>query len=128
MYKQAAEGIMVLLVHPSGNYNRKSPWSIPKGEPNADEQLEQAARRETKEETGIDAGQLTALGSADYKKSRKRIFCFAGPIAPEVIPICASWEVDRAEFLSLEQARASIHPDQAVFIDRLTEHLENQAS
>ena len=30
----------------------------------------------------------------------------------------ASWEVDRVEFLSADEARSWIHPDQAVFIDR----------
>ena len=26
------DGVRFLLVHPSGNYNRRAPWSIPKGE------------------------------------------------------------------------------------------------
>jgi len=33
LYRQGPDGLEVLLIHPSGNYNRKAPWSIPKGEP-----------------------------------------------------------------------------------------------
>ena len=43
--------------------------------------MKEAARRETFEETGVKADVLTSLGSIDYKKSRKRIHCFAGPAA-----------------------------------------------
>ena len=47
LYRQDGEAWEVLLVHPSGNYNRKAPWSIPKGLPDSGEDLEDAARRET---------------------------------------------------------------------------------
>ena len=33
LYREGPEGLEVLLVHPSGAYNRRAPWSIPKGEP-----------------------------------------------------------------------------------------------
>jgi predicted NUDIX family NTP pyrophosphohydrolase len=105
LYRWGPEGWEVLLVHPSGNYNRHSPWGIPKGIPDEGEELEAAARRETWEETGVRvAGSLIDLGFIDYKKSRKRIFAFAGPAPDDATPHCASWEVDRAEFLSLEVA------------------------
>jgi predicted NUDIX family NTP pyrophosphohydrolase len=123
LYRFTEQGIEVLLVHPSGNYNRKAPWSIPKGEPNQEEDLEEAARRETLEETGIKAGQLTSLGFADYTRSRKRIHCFTGPAPSECLAQCASWEVDKAEFLLLDEARRLIHPDQAVFVSRLEAQL-----
>jgi predicted NUDIX family NTP pyrophosphohydrolase len=77
-----------------------------------------AARRETMEETGVTAGPLVPLGSIDYQKSRKRVHCFAGE-AIDVCPECASWEVDRAEFLSLPEARRVLHPDQQPFLERL---------
>jgi predicted NUDIX family NTP pyrophosphohydrolase len=115
--------VEVLLVHPSGNYNRKAPWSIPKGLPDEGEDLEAAARRETLEETGVPAGELFSLGTVDYTKSRKRIHCFAGRAPENAEPHCASWEVDCAEFIALDQARSLIHPDQAPFLDRLKEHL-----
>jgi predicted NUDIX family NTP pyrophosphohydrolase len=109
----------VLLVHPSGNYNRHAPWGIPKGLPDAGEELEAAARRETWEETGVQAGDLVSLEWVEYRRRRNRIHGFAGPAPADAAPHCASWEVDRAEFLPLAEARRVIHPDQAPFLDRL---------
>ena len=119
LYREGAGGPEVLLVHPSGNYNRRAPWGIPKGEVDGEDGLEATARRETLEETGVAAGELTELGHIDYKKSRKRIFCFAGPAPEGAAPRCASWEVDCAEFVPIAEARRLIHPDQAEFLDRL---------
>jgi predicted NUDIX family NTP pyrophosphohydrolase len=127
LYRKTAQGWEVLLVHPSGNYNRRAPWGIPKGMPEPDESLEVTARRETLEETGVTAGQLVPLGHADYTKTRKRIHCFAGPAPADCRPFCASWEVDRAEFLPVDEARRCIHPDQSVFLDRLMEKVAEAA-
>lgn len=123
LYKEINGEIVVLLVHPSGNYNRRAPWSIPKGMPDEGEELEAAARRETQEEAGIVSGDLVPLGYIDYKKSRKRVFCWAGEAPLEQEPRCASWEIDKAEFVSLAKAKELIHVDQSVFIDRLVEYL-----
>ena len=123
LYRRAGEGPdldeawEVLLVHPSGAYNRRAPWSIPKGLPDPGEALEDAARRETTEETGVVAGALDEIGRIRYRKSRKDIVAFAGPAPDGCDPRCASWEIDRAEFVSLRRARELIHPDQAVFLD-----------
>lgn len=119
MYRRGESGLEVLLVHPSGNYNRRAPWSIPKGLPDPGEELEDTARRETLEETGVSCGALTALEHIDYTRSRKRIFAFAGEAGSDAEPRCASWEVDRAEFVSIDRARQLIHPDQRPFLDRL---------
>ena len=124
LYRHGPEGLEVLLVHPSGPYNRKAPWSIPKGLVEEGASLEETARRETLEETSVAAGELVDLGFMDYTKSRKRIFAFAGEAPDEASPRCASWEVDQACFLPLERARSLIHPEQAVFIDRLVEFLK----
>jgi predicted NUDIX family NTP pyrophosphohydrolase len=113
----------VLLVHPSGAYNRRAPWSIPKGLPDPGESLEHAARRETLEETGVEAGALEELARVRYRKSRKEIVAFAGAAPEGAVARCASWEIDRAEFVSLARARDLLHPDQAAFIDRLVAHL-----
>jgi predicted NUDIX family NTP pyrophosphohydrolase len=123
LYRQGPAGLEVLLVHASGAYNRKAPWGIPKGLPEKGEELEAAARRETQEETGVVAGALAPLGDIIYKKSRKQVFAFAGPAPPDAEPRCRSWEIDQARFLPLDEARKLIHPDQAVFLDRLLEHL-----
>jgi predicted NUDIX family NTP pyrophosphohydrolase len=119
LYRRATERLEVLLVHPSGNYNRGKPWSIPKGIPDLGEELEAAARRETIEETGVVAGALEPLGSIQYQKSGKCIHCFAGPAPVDASPRCASWEVDRSEFVTIAEARNCLHPDQIRFLDRL---------
>ena len=114
------DGRTVLLVHPSGAYNLKAPFGIPKGEPDAGEALETTARREVLEEVGIDVtGEMKPLGNIVYKKSRKRVHAWAAPMPQGATPKCASWEIDKAEMFSIEEARRVIHPDQAVFLDRL---------
>ncbi len=125
LYRHHGDNLEVLLIHPSGNYNRKSPWSIPKGEPDAEEPLEATARRETLEETGVTAGELVPLGDIIYQKSRKRVYAFAGLAPADANPRCASWEVDRAEFLPIDQAHDLIHPDQRIFLDRLLDLLSS---
>ena len=123
-----AKYLEVLLVHPSGNYNRRAPWGIPKGLPDGDEPLAQAAVRETREETGVDLSSaldtgLAPLGYIEYKRSRKRIHAFAAPAPAGAEPNVACWEIDQAEFLPIEEARRRIHPDQLPLLDRLVEIL-----
>jgi predicted NUDIX family NTP pyrophosphohydrolase len=124
-YRTGPDGLEVLLVHPSGSYNRKAPWSIPKGLPDKrDADLEETARRETREETGVAcAGPLVSLGDMIYRKSRKQVHCYAGPAGDDAAPRPTSWEVDQARFVPLEEARQLLHPDQCVFLDRLVDHL-----
>ncbi len=129
LYRRTDAGLAVLLVHAAGRFNKKSPWGIPKGKPDPGEALEAAARRETLEEAGVVAPEsLVPLGSIRYVKSRKTIHAFAGELLPGIDPRPASWEVDKAEFLPLDKARAKIHPDQAAFLDRLEELLHAGAS
>jgi predicted NUDIX family NTP pyrophosphohydrolase len=78
LYRLKGGTIEVLLIHPSGNYNRKAPWGIPKGLVDPGENAEQTARRETIEETGVVAGELVDLSTIVYQKSRKRVHAFAG--------------------------------------------------
>jgi predicted NUDIX family NTP pyrophosphohydrolase len=128
VYRRVGEHWEVLLVHPSGNYNRRAPWGIPKGLPDEGESLEDAAVRETREEAGVNvvkvAAELAALGHIDYTKSRKRVHAFAVEAPVDASPHPASWEVDRAEFVSMEEAERLIHPEQRPFIDRLRQLLE----
>jgi predicted NUDIX family NTP pyrophosphohydrolase len=128
LYRRVDETIEVLLVHPSGNYNRRAPWGIPKGQPDPDEDLEATARRETVEETGIVAGALAPIGFVDYTRSKKRVHGFAGAAPDDAAPRCASWEVDKAEFIEISRARRIIHPDQAAFLDRLIEMLADRGA
>lgn len=128
MYREEEGQMRVLIVHPAGPYNRHSPWSIPKGMAEEGETLEETARRETREETGLEAnGPLRSLGYIDYSRSRKRVHGFACP-APSGTPRCQLGEVDRAEFLTLDDARAKLHPDQRVFVDRLAKLFSDDAA
>lgn len=123
LYREGPDGLEVLIVHPSGNYNRNKPWSIPKGEPDPGEELEAAARRETTEEADVSAGELVSLGHIQYAKSKKMVYAFAGPAPKDAAPRCASWEIDQAKFVPLDEARKLLHPEQVAFLDRLVEHL-----
>ena len=119
LYRRRGEAIEILLVHPAGAYNRRAPWGIPKGQPNPGEDLEAAARRETMEETAVVVGLLVSVGYVDYTRSRKRVHGFVGEAPADAAPRCASWEVDKAEFIEVTRARRIIHPDQAWFLDRM---------
>lgn len=124
LWTKTPAGVEVLLVHPSGAYNRKAPFGIPKGEIDEGETPEKAAYRETLEETGIDApGPYVDLGYIDYKKSRKRVHAFAAELPPGAKPRCASWEIDHADVLPIERAAEVIHPDQRAFLERLARAL-----
>ncbi len=124
LYRIVDGTVEVLLVHPAGNYNRRAPWGIPKGAPDPGEELEAAARRETLEETGLDiSGPLVDLGHVDYTRSKKRVHAYAAKAPEGARPRCASWEVDKVEFIEITRARRVIHPDQAALLDRLLRHL-----
>lgn len=68
--------VEVLLAHPGGPYYQGTDldsWSIPKGKVDKDEDIEDAARREFKEETGFDAPkELTIFG---YFRVTKEKMC-----------------------------------------------------
>ena len=128
LYRYRGDDLEVLLVHPSGNFNRRAPWGIPKGMPDPGEALEAAARRETIEETGLVAGTLVDVGFVDYTRSQKRVYAFAGPAPEDAVPRCASWEVDKVDFIELSRARRIIHPDQAALLGRLERMLGTSAN
>jgi predicted NUDIX family NTP pyrophosphohydrolase len=117
LYRRQKNTVEVLIVCPSGPAARYG-WSIPKGLPDANETLEEAARRETREETGCDAGELKYLGYIDYKKSQKRVHCFHGR-AGDVTPKVASWEISSARFVPIDEAQDLLHEDQRSLIDML---------
>jgi predicted NUDIX family NTP pyrophosphohydrolase len=48
---------------------------------------------------------------------------YAGAAPDGAVPRCASWEVDKVEFIEITRARRVIHPDQAALLDRLEQFL-----
>ena len=110
-----------LIVHPSGNYNRRAPYTIPKGLLEPGESAEATAVRETQEEAGVACRIVAPLGEITYRKTPKRVIGFlAEPLEPPLATVLepGDWEVDRVEFHPADEARARLHPDQAPFIDR----------
>jgi predicted NUDIX family NTP pyrophosphohydrolase len=138
-YRKGACGLEVLLVHPGGPFWRKKDngaWSIPKGEIDAADDPEQAARREFAEELGLSAsiGPLQPLGEV-RQQGGKRVIAFTGegdfdPAALASNTFDIEWpprsgrrqsfpEVDRAEWFNIDSAREKMLSAQAELLDRL---------
>jgi predicted NUDIX family NTP pyrophosphohydrolase len=146
MYRRGQNGIEVLLAHPGGPFFRhrdEGAWTIPKGRPSPGEQLEEAAIREFKEETGLPVAEpLLPLGEIKQKSGKTvHAWAFEGDLPPGYVPASnafrVEWpprsgrlqrfpEVDRAEFFQVPEARAKINPAQRPLIDRLCALLGNR--
>lgn len=126
LYKKNKNKCFVLLVHASGEKNKKEPWSIPKGKKEENESGVEAAVRETLEETGvkIDKELLKNYGYVTYK-SKKVVHCYMAKVENSTEAAPASWEVDKVEFVELEKAKEIIHPKQLYFLDKLDLELNN---
>lgn len=147
MYRVHQGQLEVFLVHPGGPYFERRDegvWTIPKGEPEPNESLLEAARREFGEETGLEPqGEevgLMELGQV-RQKGGKLVHAWAFRTTREdTPPVCSNtfsleWpprsgrmqafpEIDRAEFFCLAEARRKLNPAQVAFIDRLSAALE----
>ena len=121
LYRRNADQLEVLIVHAAGYKYGAGTWSIPKGLPEPGEDLETAARRETLEETGVVApDHLIPLGFVTHR-SGKRVYGFAGEVGGDVLPRCASWEVDAVGFFALKEAVDKLNPAQRGFMRALSE-------
>jgi predicted NUDIX family NTP pyrophosphohydrolase len=143
LYRRAAAGPEVLLVHPGGPFwvgRNAGAWSIPKGEHGDDEDPQVCARREFAEETGTELppGELVELGTV-RQKNGKWVSAWAAEGDLDAAAITSNtfeleWpprsgqtqtfpEVDRAGWFSLEEAREKLNPAQTAFLDRLAQLL-----
>jgi predicted NUDIX family NTP pyrophosphohydrolase len=123
----------VLLVHPSGNFNHKAKWSIPKGEHDLEKDgidLWKTACRETNEELAILVNpnwKHYELGSIVYRSGSKRVTAFA--LNHDIVSnqeIQLNFENDEYGFFSIQEAQRKIHPDQFELILRLSKMLETE--
>ncbi|MGY1915828.1 NUDIX domain-containing protein [Blastococcus sp. SYSU DS0973] len=141
LYRRTGGRVEVLLGHLGGPFwARKDDgaWSIPKGEHDADEEAEAAARREFAEELGhpVPATHLHPLGEV---RGRKLLAVWAaegdldaGTITSNTFAL--EWpprsgrvqefpEIDRAAWYDLDTARAKLVKAQLPFLERLVAHL-----
>jgi len=129
----------VFLAHPGGPYFHKKDeghWSIPKGEPEIEEDLIVTAMREFKEETGINpVGNLIPLGSILQKGGKEvHAWGFESDLPPNYVHECnffeEEWppnsgeyrefpEVDKVSFFSIDEAKQKIKAAQIPLIERL---------
>ncbi len=140
MYRVRQGAIEVLLAHPGGPLFAKKDdghWTIPKGEYGDDEDALAAARREFREETGIEpdsTGTFIGLGEIEQKGGKRvRAWAFEGDC--DVSKIISNtfemeWpprsgrkqafpEVDRCAFFSIEDAKRKIKQTQIPLLERL---------
>lgn len=138
MYRVKDGVVQVLLAHPGGPFFRNKDdgaWSIPKGEPDGDEDLLMTARREFEEETGL-APQGPLLPLSPIKQKGGKIvhaWAFRGDCDPAVLTsntFTMEWpphsgrqaefpEMDRAEFFDFPAARHKIKAGQEKLLDEL---------
>jgi predicted NUDIX family NTP pyrophosphohydrolase len=146
LYRKRPAGAEVLLVHPGGPFWARrddGAWSIPKGEFDASETAEAAARREFAEETGITlTTDLTPLPPVVQSRA-KTVHAFAaeGDIDPADVRsnrFEMEWpprsgrmqsfpEVDRAAWFTLDDARVKLVVGQRPLLDALRERLDAAA-
>ena len=143
LYRFREDQLQVLLAHPGGPFWKDKDdgvWSIPKGLYDAGEDPLAAARREFQEEIGtaIDTPDAAFIPLGEAKQKGGKIvqaWAVAGNVDADHITsntYAVQWpkgtwrrypEVDRAGWFAPEEAKRKLLAAQAVFVDRLLEHL-----
>jgi predicted NUDIX family NTP pyrophosphohydrolase len=144
LFRRRRSGLEVLLAHPGGPFWRgrdAGAWTIPKGLVAPDEALLDAARRELREETGLEPdGPFLPLGSV-RQKAGKTVHAWAceGDADPATVTsntTTIEWprgsgrritypEVDRCGWFALEVARQKLNPAQSELLGRLEAALQS---
>ncbi len=112
----------VLLVHPSGAYNRNAPWMPPKEELKTGETPLDAARRAVAEELHLapdSYGEAGELGQVVYRSKSKRVWCFQTVYHGGDEDIRLDWENDRYGWFTLDEARGVVKEEFAPLLDAL---------
>lgn len=146
VFRRKTGVIELFLVHPGGPYWKDKDagaWSIPKGEFAETEEPLIAAIREFTEETGQEiTGEFLALQPVK-QKAGKMVYAWAVEADVDADNIVSNtfkmeypyksgkWisvpEVDRAVWLTVEEAKQKINPAQAQLIDELLTKLHEKA-
>ena len=145
MYRIKDEIIEVLLAHPGGPFFVKKDdgsWTIPKGEPDGEEDLLLAAQREFEEETGLKPpGPFRPLKPVKQKGGKiVHAWAFEGDCDPATLrsnTFVIEWppksgrqqefpEIDRAGWFDLATARQKIKAGQEGLLDELETLVENR--
>ena len=142
LYKCVGRELFVLLAHPGGPLWRRldvGAWTIPKGEYAQGEEPLPAARREFREELGIDPpAELQPLGEI-RQKSGKYVIAFTAEGDFDVAQLRSNmfeieWpprsgrkqsfpEIDQVAWFKLDEARRKILPAQVELLTRLASWL-----
>jgi predicted NUDIX family NTP pyrophosphohydrolase len=139
LYRLREGHLEVLLAHPGGPYFAKKDagaWTIPKGEPDPDEDLYAVARREFEEETGHPAPDRPAIelgsivqkggkvvvawaieGDLDPAESRSNLFEMVWP--PDSGSMQSFPEIDRVAWFDPAEARVRLKSTQIPLLERL---------
>lgn len=143
MFRRLGGSFEVLLGHMGGPlWARRDAgaWTVPKGEYDAEEAPQDAARREFREELGLAPpdGELLELGSTRQSGGKHvTVWAVEGDVATDdVVPgtFAMEWpkgsgrirefpELDRVAWFGTRDARERVVRAQVVFLDRLTEVL-----
>jgi len=144
LFRRRSRGLEVFLAHPGGPFwsNRDvGAWTIPKGIVEEGEELHDAARREFREETGIEPlPPFIPLGAIKQKAGKTvHAWGWEGDADPRTVTsntMRTEWprgsgkwltfpEVDRCAWFDASTARVKINPAQAELIDRLEAAVRN---
>ena len=143
LFRRDPDSVRVLLAHMGGPFYAKRDagvWTVPKGEPDPDEDLETAARREFAEELGlpVPTGPLLPLGEVTQKGGKVvTAWALEGDVDADTIrsnTFTMEWprgsgrvgtfpEVDRAAWWTPAECAERIVPAQLELVSRLVTHL-----
>lgn len=142
LFRRGDDALEVLLGHMGGPFFARrdaGAWTVPKGEYEPDEPAWDAARREFREELGLEPPDGAALPLGEVRQANGKIVTVwaveadLDPAAMVPGTFRMEWprgsgriqkfpELDRVAWLGLDRARALIVTAQAAFLDRLAEH------
>ncbi|MFE1439913.1 NUDIX domain-containing protein [Streptomyces sp. NPDC058739] len=142
LYRHGEDGLEVLLGHMGGPFFARKDagaWTVPKGEYDPEEPAWEAARREFREELGLEPpdGAAVPLGEVRQRGGKVvTVWAVEADLDPAtVVPgtFTMEWpprsgrtrefpELDRVAWYGLERAREVVVSAQAAFLDRLAEH------